>query len=130
MLNRRQELWIESRDPGKHFRIYLVTLEVALIDGAQFPSIGHKNLVTQIGDQATHPGGMRPYFQRHSSLLPSPEEATHATGGSPDAPFLEELSCCVQDEKERVLVTEIHANRHPREISATLVHGRPPSMGC
>ncbi len=62
MVDRGQELWVESTDSREEFGILRVILAVSVVDDAQLPWVCHQDSVTRLGEDSTDPCGVRSGF--------------------------------------------------------------------
>ena len=106
MLNRREQLRIDSGQPGQGLSVQPVVLAPALPDQADITGMRHDRFMPQIGEKAAYPWRMRPGFKCNSAPRHLSECLLHRFRAGGD-PFL-------NNHIARHVEDTIEAHRSPR----------------
>jgi hypothetical protein len=124
MLERVQQLRIQTRQASQVLGVHLIRLALIGIDEPQFASIGHQHLVAAFLEHPANPWRVstRLYGDAHRRLLRS-ETPPQSLGSGTQPTFLHNLTALLIDEAEiGVFVAYVQSGCHLRLLFAS-IHG-------
>jgi hypothetical protein len=110
MLHRIQQLWIDPRQPRQRLRIQPIVFLAALSDQPHLARIGHDHFMSQLAEQATDPGRMRPDFQCDPTARHGGEDFLQRFCTRTDSLFQLYLACFIDDAVPAVAISQIQSD--------------------
>ena len=131
----KEELRVESPEPGEVLGIGTVVLALAARDQLYLPRVGDDDVVPELREHPAQPRGPRPHLQHHPRARHPGERPRERRGRGADSLLPDDLPVVPEDAEVAVAVAHVDTDGHEPRVPhlpalcdcCTLCHGRSPT---